>query len=82
MVKDEIIIKLKEVVVHNTKRLSLVGGDFNQASCIISFLHEDISIYDPFYDSTGRFEVDPVDYYGMINLQKMIKRFDDKTKNP
>lgn len=49
---------------------------------ISTFLYEedDINIHDPFYDSTGRFEVNPIEEYGdsYLKWQKELIEFQNK----
>lgn len=61
--------------------MNLTGGSVT----LISFEHEEhgINIHNPFYDVTGRFEVDPIKEYGEENLlilESKIREFEKKMK--
>ena len=61
------------------KIMDLTGGSVP----LISFEYEkyDISVHNPFYDVTGRFEVDPIKEYGEENLlilESKISEFEEK----
>lgn len=72
---NKMLSELEKVVAHNRKQVSLVEGDAGRATNVITFVFEGMSIYDPFYDSTLRFSVDPFEEYGMDNIKKMIEDY-------
>ena len=77
---NEIILKdLEEVAAYNKLEIEKSEGDQNLAKNIITFTHEETSIYDPFSDESIMSEVNPIEYYGMKKVLKMIKEFKNKT---
>ena len=69
---------LKDIVRHNEKELEKVNGDQNKAENLITFTFKDTSIYNPFLDETLRNEVSPTQYYGLGNIDKMVKQYKEK----
>ena len=69
---------LKDIVRHNEKELERVNGDQNKAKNLITFTFKDTSIYNPFLDETLRNEVSPTQYYGLVNIDKMVKQYKEK----
>lgn len=74
---NNILLDLRTVVSHNQKQISLVDGDVNYAENVISFEFEGMSVYDPFFDTTLRFPVDPIEEYGIENIQNMIDKYNE-----
>jgi hypothetical protein len=66
---------LKNIVKYNEKQLEKVNGDQTKAENLITFNFKDTSIYNPFLDETMRNEVQPTQYYGLDNIDKMIKQY-------
>lgn len=54
------IEKIKQIAEDQTQRFDKTG----EMNGIISFEFEGTTIINPFEDETGRFEVNPVEYYG------------------
>jgi hypothetical protein len=75
MNKENILKDLKKVVEYNLVEIEKVDGDQNFAENIYVLSHEEISVYNPFADESGRFEVNPFEYYGMEKILKMIEEF-------
>lgn len=69
---------LKDIVRHNEKELAKVNGDQNKAENLITFTFKDTNIYNPFLDETLRNEVSPTQYYGLGNIDKMVKQYKEK----
>ena len=69
---------LKDIVRHNEKELEKVNGDQNKAENLITFTFKDTNIYNPFLDETLRNEVSPTQYYGLGNIDKMVKQYKEK----
>lgn len=69
---------LKDIVKHNEKELAKVNGDQNKAENLITFTFKDTNIYNPFLDETLRNEVSPTQYYGLGNIDKMVKQYKEK----
>lgn len=67
--------KLKEVVAYNEKQMDKVDGDQCSAENLITFDDCGVEIYNPFYESSGRFEVDPIKEYGDEKIQEMINEY-------
>lgn len=69
--------KLGEVLDHNERQMNKVDGDQGSAENLITFVfeEEEVEIWNPFLDSSCRFEVDPVTEYGEKNIQEMINKF-------
>ena len=66
---------LKDIVRYNEEQLKKVNGDQTKAKNLITFSFKDTSIYNPFLDETMRSEVQPTQYYGLGNINKMIKQY-------
>ena len=43
----------------------------------VTFIYEGVEIHNPFFDSTHRFKVDPLEYYGRENIKTFIERYRD-----
>ena len=69
---------LKDIVRHNEKELEKANGDQNKAENLITFTFKDTNIYNPFLDETLRNEVSPTQYYGLGNIDKMVKQHKEK----
>ncbi|HWO74656.1 MAG TPA: hypothetical protein VNM69_01920 [Bacillus sp. (in: firmicutes)] len=80
MNKENILKDLEKVVEHNRLEVEKVDGDQGLAKNVIVLSHEGSSIYNPFVDESGRFEVNPIEYYGMEKILKMIEEFNTKIK--
>ena len=68
---------LKEIVSFNEAQLNKVQGDQGSAVGLITFTDVDnsTSIYDPFYDSSLRFPVDPIKEYGIEAILLMYQAY-------
>lgn len=73
--------KLREVVAYNEKQMDKVDGDQCSAENLATFYNGDAEIWNPFYESSCRFEVDPIKEYGEENIQKMINEYDKMMAN-
>lgn len=69
--------ELRLVVEHNYRMLEHAEGDQSRAEGLITFLcvEENVNVFDPFYDTTLRVVVDPIEEYGEDNIKKMITEF-------
>lgn len=73
---------LRDIVKYNEKQLEKTNGDQNKAAeKLITFNFKDTNIYNPFFDETMRNEVQPSQYYGLGNINKMIKQYKEIQKN-
>lgn len=68
---------LHEIVEYNIQQLEKVDGDQGQAEGLITLFceKEGVEVWNPFYDTTLRVEVDPIEEYGEEAIQYMIERF-------
>lgn len=68
---------LKEIVSFNEAQLNKVEGDQGSAVGLITFtdIENSTSIYDPFYDSSLRFPVDPIKEYGVEAILSMYQAY-------
>lgn len=72
---------LKDIVKYNEKQLEKTNGDQTKAENLITFKFKDTNIYNPFLDETLRNEVSPTQYYGLGNIDKMIKEYKEKQQS-
>ena len=78
----------KNFVFDDTDLNSLeVGAEINQeiaeqgyGTFISSFEYNGTQIANPFMDETGRFEVNPFEYYGVESIRKFIDAFAEWNK--
>lgn len=63
---------LKQIVEMNKKVLDngVLPDEF-----VAYFVKGDMIIYNPFFEETGREEVDPVAYYGVGNIKRMFDKY-------
>lgn len=67
---------LEEIVDYNKKVIGKYGNDKNNAIHeMITFKFEGHSIWNPFKDETGRFEIDPEKKYGKDKLNEFISMY-------
>ena len=69
MIEDYIMTRLDEIVEDKDDPNAETGTYFISES--------GTKVTNPFYEDTGRFEVDPIEEYGKIKLMKFITRYDD-----
>lgn len=69
---NDIREKLEKIVKHNQKMLAKGREDL-----VVTFLDESegISVWNPFFDVTERFEVDPINEYSPVELYSMIDNY-------
>lgn len=67
--------KLREVVAYNERQIDKANGDQSSAENLVTFEDGGVAIHDPFYESSGRFEVDPIKEYGEEKIQEMINEY-------
>ncbi|MDA2637470.1 hypothetical protein PDQ79_23515 [Bacillus cereus] len=75
MNQESILKQLEKVVEHNNFEMEKVKGNQCLAENLIVIDYEERSVYDPFFDESGRFEVNPIQYYGLKNIIKMIEAY-------
>lgn len=77
MKTNNLNVLLKKVVEHNEAILSKVDYDQSQAKGLITFYdaESEVEVWDPFSDSSMRYEVEPVNEYGEKHLLKMIDSY-------
>lgn len=77
---NKLIDTLKLITLYNEKLLEKYDGDQGEAAGLITFTDEtqDISVWNPFYDTTLRFEVIPTEEYTEQQLQSMIDQLHPK----
>ena len=70
--------ELREIVEYNERMM-----DTGREDLVITFYEESegISVHDPFYDATGRFEVKPLEEYKKEALQGMIESYKKNKKS-
>lgn len=75
-----LIDTLKLITLYNKKLLEKYDGDQGAAIGLITFVDEThgIDIWNPFYDSTLRFEVIPTEEYNEQQLQSMVNQLHPK----
>jgi hypothetical protein len=74
----ELYKRLKAVVQYNKEQLKKVDWDQNYAEGLIT-LHEEnegIDVWDPFHDTTLRFDVDPITEYGESKVTDMVLKYE------
>lgn len=71
---------LRVITVYNEQLLIKVDGDQGAAEGLITFADEvaGISVWNPFYDTSLRFEVDPMLTYSENQLQFMVNQLSPK----
>jgi hypothetical protein len=76
----EVLEKLKLITLYNEKILEKVEGDQNLAVGLITFTDEiqGVSVWNPFYDSSLRFDVIPTEEYTEKQLQIMLDQIHPK----
>jgi hypothetical protein len=47
---------------------------------VVLFDYNEIAIWNPWMDETSRFEVDPIDYYGLNNIVRAVKENEDNAE--
>lgn len=55
---------LKEIADENWRKMEKASFDQDLAKGLVTFSHEGFAIFDPFFDESLRYEVDPIEYYG------------------
>lgn len=69
------IEELRLVVNYNEEKLKEVDGDQGSAVGLITIESDDCDVWNPFYDSSLRFDVDPIVEYGEVAIREMIAQF-------
>ncbi|MFW5795019.1 MAG: hypothetical protein ACOCV1_06005 [Bacillota bacterium] len=70
---------LKEIVGYNKGIMQKFGNDESNAiNEMITIKFEGHSIWNPFLDETGRFEVEPEQKYGKEKINLFIKKYNKK----
>lgn len=77
MKHEQILHALQKIVAHNEKQMQLAEGDQCAAKDLYTFEFEGMAVYNPLYDTTYRFEVDLIAYYG----EEVICRFVEMYQN-
>lgn len=68
---------LRTIVEYNEQKLKKVDYDQGRTDGLITF-HEEVEgmeIWNPFKDITLRYDVDPIEEYGELKLNEMIKKY-------
>lgn len=78
---DKCLIEtLRVITIYNEQLLNTVDGDQGAAKGLITFVDEEegVSVWNPFYDTSLRFEVDPLLTYKESQLQAMVDQLSPK----
>lgn len=76
MISDNQKTILEEIVNFNMEKIKNYDGDVNKAlDDIFYFNYNENTIWNPFLDVTGRYEVNPEKEYGEDNIQYLINNF-------
>lgn len=75
-----LIETLRVITIYNEQLLNKVDGDQGAAVGLITFVDEEagMSVWNPFYDTSLRFEVDPILTYTEQQLQSMVDQLSPK----
>ena len=81
MIKDQ-IKKLETIVAYNELIMDKVDHDQSNAKGLITFLDESegVEVWNPFYDTTMRVEVDPIKEYGLDKIGEMFVQYNKLNK--
>lgn len=68
-----LLAQVKEIVQRNEVEMNKVEGDQSQAQNLHTFAFEGIEVWDAFSDTSMRFEVNPIEYYGKAIIEKFVQ---------
>lgn len=71
---DKLLRGLEVVVKYNEEQMRKANGDQSRAKNLITLEYEGMSIYNPFYDESMMHSVDPIKYYGLDKITRMISK--------
>lgn len=77
MTKKQLQLIAEASVIRSINDLKMRDVDYDQSSAdgLTTFEYDGQEIWDPFVDESMRAAVDPIDYYGEENIQKMVDSF-------
>lgn len=77
---NTLIETLRIITIHNEQLLNMVDGDQGAAKGLITFVDDqsDMEIWNPFCDTSLRFDVIPTDTYKLHHLQSMVEQLSPK----
>ena len=77
---NTLIETLRIITIYNEQLLNMVDGDQGAAEGLITFVDEqsDMVIWNPFCDTSLRYDVIPTDTYELHQLQSMVEQLSPK----
>ncbi|MFW6009073.1 MAG: hypothetical protein ACOCP8_07410 [archaeon] len=70
---NDLLNKLRDAVNYNIK---VENGEINGNKIYLPSKNNKVKIEDPFFDETGRGEVNPIEYYGKEKIKDFIKQYE------